>query len=184
MLDRGTVLLALGVFGVIFCATFWRETLVQNWGLAMENAPESARIYSPLKTTGNVTFKKAADQKPGDPTPATPAPQNTRLAAIVRGDGGNRLCQENDEGENGRFLTIVDYDDTHFEQHEGLKFSWRASGCEEAIRTHGEVMTGLQAVKRIAAVIPRTEAYRNELKLRQGIIQMIEHPDAPYPEQP
>lgn len=187
MLNRGNLLLALGVFGAVFCVTFWRDSLFQGWGLAIENAPESARVYKPLSTTVDVKFQKAKEtviEDPDAPTPskpATPDPKDTRFASITREDGGHRLCQETDEGQYGRYLSIVDYDDTRFHQREGLKFTWRASGCEEAIRTRGEAITGLQARKRIAAVIPRTDAYSEELRTHMGVIQMIEDPNGGPP---
>lgn len=180
MLDRGTVLLALGVFGAVFCVTFWRDSLFQAVGPAAETAPESTRIYKPMSTTVDRKFQKApADVAlhPETSRPDEPDPQATRLATFARKDGGHRLCQETDEGEYGRMLVIVDYDDSNFSQREGFKFTWRTSGCEEAIRTQGEAMTYLQARKRIAAVIPRTEAYREDLRTEQGAIEMIEQSD-------
>lgn len=182
MLNRGNLLLALGVFGAVFCVTFWRDSLFQGWGLAIENAPESARVYKPLSTTVDVKFQKAKPRviEPGSDDdldtaarPSAPGPQNSRVATLTV-DGGNRLCHIA-TGPDGTERWIVDYDANHFSEREGLKFTWRAGGCEAAINERGEVMTYAQAVRRRAAVIPRTQAFAEDRAMKATHVWYLEH---------
>ncbi|WP_454714514.1 hypothetical protein [Caulobacter segnis] len=176
-------MLALGVFSAVFCVTFWRDSLFQGVGLAVETAPLTAREHQNLTTTSDVVFKKAQEQvrearggdAPATDTPPLSAqgPKNSRVATLVV-SGGNRLCHVA-TSPDGTERWIVDYDATHFNEQEGLKFSWRAGGCEAAIKARGEVMTYAQAVRRRAAVIPRTQAFSAERAAKASHVWYLEH---------
>lgn len=185
MINRANALLALGVFGAVFCVTFWRDALFQGVGLAMENAPPEARTYSALTTVTDVKFQKAkervVDADTGEPVdragplrPAWSNPKDNMIATMVRKDGGNRLCRIMQDG-SAAFRWIVDYDDTHFSETDAMKFTWRASGCDAAIKARGEVVTSTQAMRRIVALVPRTPEFAQEREIRTGNIYIFEH---------
>jgi hypothetical protein len=183
MPNRSNVLLALGVFLAVFCVTFWRDALFQPVGAAMENAPPEARTYSTVTTTTDVQFQRAKAQvvemgpngeiHRSQPSISAPSPKTSRVATLVV-DGRNRLCHIA-TGPNGTERWIVDYDDSHFSEREGLKFTWPASGCDAALEARGEVMTYAQAVRRRAAVVPHTEAFAQERVMKANHVWHLEH---------
>lgn len=182
MFNRGNVLLALSVFGAVFCVTFWRDSLFHNLGLAMENAPLTAREYQSVTTVTDLEFKKAREQvheargggNPADTTALSmPGPQNSRVATLAVGDA-NRLCHMATFPDRTE-RWIVDYDDSHFNERDSLKFTWRTSGCEAAIKARGELVTYAQAIRRRAGVIPRTEPFAAERAAKTSHVWYLEH---------